>query len=91
MVYRLKNKKRFFTFISLLIIVVILFIGTVSSTGKNAIQENQFITVRQGDTLWKIASSHRGSIEIRHYIYKLKEVNNLNDAIIYAGQKLELP
>lgn len=91
MVYRLKNKRKFFTLIFLLIVVVLLLIGTVSSTGKNSQHEQQFITVRPGDTLWEIASNHRGTMEIRQYIFKLKKVNNLNDSIIYAGQRLELP
>ena len=39
----------------------------------------------------EIASNHRGTMEIRQYIFKLKKVNNLNDSIIYAGQRLELP
>ena len=47
MVYRLKNKENFHSNF-LLIVVVLLLIGTVSSTGKNSQHEQQFITVRPG-------------------------------------------
>lgn len=89
-VYRLRNKKKFFTFL-LLLFVLIMLIGSVVSTGKNINKEYKTITVRQGDTLWDIAAKHCGKIEIRKYIYQIKKVNNLDDAIIYVGQKLNLP
>ncbi|NLX77785.1 MAG: LysM peptidoglycan-binding domain-containing protein [Clostridiaceae bacterium] len=89
--YRLKNKKRFFTFLLLLFSVIVLFVGSVVSAGENLKKEYKTVTVRQGDTLWGIASEHRGNMDIRQYIYQIKKINNLEDAIIYAGQKLNLP
>ena len=89
--YRLKNKKSFFTFLLLLFSVIVLFVGSVVSAGENLKKEYKTVTVRQGDTLWGIASEHRGNMDIRQYIYQIKKINNLEDAIIYAGQKLNLP
>ena len=71
--------------------VIIFFVGSVISSGKNVNKEYKTITVRQGDTLWDIASKHCGKMEIRQYIYQIKKVNNLDDAIIYVGQKINLP
>lgn len=48
------------------------------------------VTVRQGDTLWKIAQDHRGSTEIRKYIYNIQKLNNIKSNI-YPGQELLLP
>ncbi|NLM09564.1 MAG: LysM peptidoglycan-binding domain-containing protein [Clostridiaceae bacterium] len=90
-VYRLKNKNRFFTVLFLMFTVIIFFVGSVISSGKNVNKEYKTITVRQGDTLWDIASKHCGKMEIRQYIYQIKKVNNLDDAIIYVGQKINLP
>mgnify|MGYP001270282840 CR=1 FL=1 len=90
-VYRLKNKKRFLTFIIITFAVIMLFVGSVVSAGKNVSREYKTVTVRQGDTLWDIAGKYRGKTDIRQYIYQIKKVNNLDNAIIYAGQKIILP
>jgi len=90
-VYRLKNKRRFLMFLFLLFTLTALIIGSVSSAGKNVRREYRAITVRQGDTLWDIAGKYRGKTEIREYIYKVKKLNNLENATIYTGQKLYLP
>jgi len=90
-VYRLKNKKRFLTFIIITFAVIMLFVGSVVSAGKNVSREYKTVTVRQGDTLWDIAGKYCGKTEIRQYIYQIKKVNNLDNAIIYAGQKIILP
>ena len=90
-VYRLKNKKRFLTFIIITFAVIMLFVGSVVSAGKNVSREYKTVTVRQGDTLWDIAGKYRGKTDIRQYIYQIKKVNNLDDAIIYVGQKINLP
>jgi len=90
-VYRLKRKNRFIVFLFILFAVTALIIGSVSSNGKNAKREYRTITVRQGDTLWGIADKYRGKTEIREYIYQIKKLNNLDNATIYAGQKLSLP
>jgi hypothetical protein len=47
------------------------------------------ITARQGDTLWSIASAHRGSIGITTYVDKLVDLNG--GASIQTGQAVVLP
>lgn len=78
-------------FIFLLSTIAVFVVGTVGSAGKNARKEYKSITVRQGDTLWNIAAQYRGETEIREYIYQIKKLNNLDNATIYPGQKLDLP
>ncbi|HEY8499615.1 MAG TPA: LysM peptidoglycan-binding domain-containing protein [Clostridia bacterium] len=89
--YYLKDRKRFDAFL-FFIALMLLFIGTVSlSNAGNIITECRLVTVNHGDTLWEIAGKYRGSSEIREYIYKIRKINNLDSAVIYAGQTLKLP
>jgi len=47
-------------------------------------------TVCPGDTLWSIANSHRGQMDVRKYIYQIQKLNNIKSTI-YPGQELLLP
>jgi len=89
--YRLRNRKRFSAFL-FCTALFLLFIGTVTlSNAGNIKNEYRTVTVNHGDTLWEIAGKYRGTTEIRQYIYKIRKINNLNSAAIYAGQMLVLP
>jgi len=89
--YRLKNKRRFAAFL-FCTALMLLFIGTISlSNAGNITAEHRLVRVNHGDTLWEIAGKYRGGTEIREYIYKIKKMNNLDSAVIYAGQTLKLP
>ncbi len=46
--------------------------------------------VSPGETLWQIASSNRGTMEIRKYIHLVEQLNDL-EGPIQPGQKLLLP
>jgi len=52
--------------------------------------EFKVITIRSGDTLWSIAEKYNKKGDIREYIYKLKELNNLKDSSIIAGNELKV-
>jgi len=90
--YRLKNKKRF-AFIISLIVLAVTFAGFITSAGASSPQpdEHKVIRVEKGDTLWEIASTHSDNIDIRKYIYNIKQLNNLTGDTIYEGQVLLLP
>lgn len=88
--YRLKNKRRFVSFLFLFIMVG-LCIGSVVSAAGNIQDETQVVTIRPGDTLWDIAQVYSNHVEIRKYIYEIKKVNQLENSTIYAGQQLVLP
>lgn len=88
--YRLNNKKRFFSFLFLLFFITVL-AGSVVAAAGNEGSESRTVMVRPGDTLWGIAQENAGNKDIRQYVYNLKKVNQLEDATIYAGQKLYLP
>ncbi|MFN7250737.1 MAG: LysM peptidoglycan-binding domain-containing protein [Anaerobacillus sp.] len=49
------------------------------------------VEVKNGDTLWSIASKYTDGVTVQSYITILKEQNNLRDHHIYAGQVLLVP
>ncbi len=89
--YILKNRRRFFTFIMLLIIILTctFLAGTVNGTDTS---ENYItVTVEYGDTLWDIAREYNPEGDIRQYIHRIEKFNNITDSTIYAGEILRLP
>ena len=51
------------------------------------------VTVEAHDTLWDIAAKKvDDTVDIREYMYEVKELNHLQDAgALHPGQKLKLP
>ena len=92
--YVLVNKARFFTFILIVIgLIFFIFFSTKVAGSGGQEQEETFVqyTVSVGDTLWDIANSYRNSTEIRKYISRLMELNQLTSADITAGDTLVIP
>lgn len=87
---KLKNRSRFIFFLCLSGLIATLYLGTIISAG-----EKQFVPkekyVRAGDTLWSIASEENIKMDIRDYIYEIKQLNDLIDNTIYPGMTLKLP
>lgn len=91
--YRLKNKRRFATFIVLFVMMAV-FTGMIVNAGATSRVKQEYydiIKVKSGDSLWKIASTNTDSKDIREYIYEVKEINRLDSDVIYVGQTLMLP
>ena len=48
-------------------------------------------TVKPGDTMWDIASSHYDDdVDINRVIYEIKKENNMNDVSLSVGQTITL-
>jgi nucleoid-associated protein YgaU len=89
--YVLKNKTRFFTFLSTIFIlsVVIAFTGNVYGY-----KEPNYTTVKvkSGDTLWNIVmTNYNDKADIRKNIYEIKKINNLVSSEIFEGTQLLIP
>lgn len=85
---KIVNKKRFISVVTILTIVVITLFSKCSATKKVEAEE---ITVSAGDTLWSIACEYKKSgQDVREYLYNLRELNELNDCIIYPGQVIKI-
>lgn len=88
--YRLKNKVRFFSFLAMIIISLILAVSATIAYGDRE-PSLKAVTVKRGDTLWNIAEKYNKNGDIRKYIYEIKKLNNLNTSNIYAGDTIILP
>ena len=87
---KIVNLPRFI--ISMIIIVCILsFITSMLTTRVFSAASIQYdsIVVSEGDTLWSIAKNIGGNVNKN--IYEIKEINNLENSIIYVGQELKIP
>ncbi len=90
---KIVNKARFTVFC--LVLMGLLSYG-VSSAVNYASATNTpdtvLIFVQEGDTLWDIAREHSaGGRDIRRLVDEIKVYNGLENAVIRAGDKLEIP
>ncbi len=74
--YVLKNGKRFSIFIGLILVIAVSLISVVTVYGYKTPQY-KVISVRNGDTLWSIATNI-SSGDVRENVYKLQTANNLS-------------
>lgn len=50
------------------------------------------IVVNEGDTLWNIAKPYYdGKADYRNLISTIKEINEINECVIYPGQEILIP
>ncbi|WP_010243522.1 LysM peptidoglycan-binding domain-containing protein [Acetivibrio cellulolyticus] len=87
--YVLKNKARFYIFITGLVMSMLLVFSATKAYGYKE-PEFEVITIKSGDTLWDIAKKYNKKGDIREYIYDLKKINDLNDCSIMTGSELKV-
>lgn len=87
--YILKNKTRFYIFVTVLAISILTVFSFTKAYGYKE-RELEIIIIKSGDTLWDIAKKYNKKGDIREYIYDLKIINNLNDSSIMAGSELKV-
>lgn len=85
--YRIAQKRRFFGFVSAVVLVVGFACGC--ATAKNTVEATTIHVVQSGETVWDIAKQYcpRGT-DVRRFMYEIAEDNGLNDYIIHAGERL---
>lgn len=95
---KIKNVKKFIRGVLIILgIIFILSLIFVKSTLSYTTNEYKTIYVKNGDTLWSIASdlqennSYYEGKDIRYIIGDLKEINKLNNSMVYANQELQIP
>lgn len=94
--YRIKSKFRFTIFISLVIIAVFALTAAVfgcSNASGLETQEYRTVVVKNGDTLWNIASENcdNNDKDIRKTIHEIETINKLDSQYLQAGQELVVP
>jgi nucleoid-associated protein YgaU len=89
--YVLKNKGRFYIFV----IMVTILLSSISllnfAQSADIGMAYTTVVVEPGDTLWDLAKEYSSSKDLRRYIKKIEEVNNLKDSTIYEGDILKMP
>ena len=97
--YKIVNPKRFYIFLSLLLVSLLFLTFSLSAFfidhpvfGQAEI-EGKTIIVKQGDTLWSLASpiAKKENKDIRVLLYEIQERNDLHSIHIFPGQELILP
>jgi cell division protein YceG involved in septum cleavage len=88
--YVLKNKKRFY---SIIITLSVIIMTTFFTTAAYGYEETKFdlVQVKKGDTLWSMASKCQKNTDIRKVIFEIKKANNLTESIIYEGDYMLIP
>lgn len=88
--YVLKNKRKFYSIIMTLSIVLTTVFFAVNAYGYEG-KSYETVTVQKGDTLWAIAEKYCERGDIRRFIYEIKRANNMKESVIYAGEALKIP
>ena len=79
-------------YISLIVILVIIVVIGMGSNKNEFVYEGQTHIVESGETLYDISYRYlenTNSIDIREYVYELREFNDI-DSLIYPGQKIKI-
>ena len=79
----------------LFILALIIIFNTIISyeLAKSEYKTYSYVVVG-GDTIWSIATnicSNNENLYIKNVIKDIREINNLDEPIIYIGQEIELP
>lgn len=79
-------------FVAMLFAVLAVFGGYSAATGEAGEPvETRTVMVREGDTLWGIASQVAEPGEVREMVYRIQELNSLPSAGLAEGQRLAVP
>ena len=78
--------------IVILILVSIIMSIVVLKTSGNVPENHKEIRIEKGQTLWEIANKHNSQEnDIRKLIFDIKELNELNSAMLQPGDTLLIP
>ena len=71
-------------------------IASIDKSGFNVESDeseiNETTMVQDGDTLWNIAKEYNeNDTDLRKFVYKIRELNDLDDAMLYPGKELKIP
>lgn len=93
--YVIVNRKRFFSFLTLslliLMVLVTFIVSTHGASGQEEIYYNEY-RVGKGDTLWKISNYYSdANVDIRQFIHEIKKINDMKTSAIYEGDIIKIP
>jgi len=93
--YRIANKFRFTTFVTLVILACVIITGSAmgcfTASSKDAIKYTT-IQVQAGDTLWNLAREYGSTKkDVREVIYEICKLNDVTAETLQAGQYITIP
>ena len=93
--YRITNKFRFITSLTILMLVVAFgssaLFGFGAVAGKD-VQEYITVQVQAGDTLWDLAKNYGPSnVDCRKVVFEIQQINGVSANTLQAGQYISIP
>lgn len=75
-----------------LLCVGILLLGAVFGSTMDGVEwQEEIYRVKSGDSLWKVSGLYcPDDVDRREWIAEVQELNDLEDSIIYPGQRLKV-
>ena len=93
--YRIKNKFRFITALTVLLLLLAFAGSSVLGLNQASGSEvRKFVTVqvKNGDTLWDLARTYGPSdADCRRVIYEIEKINGVDANTLQAGQYITIP
>lgn len=94
--YRIVNPVRFFMFVVISIMVVILAgysIMGISDADAAAVRSYKQVIIQDGDNLWNLIESYNpgAGIDVRNAIYDVYEINDISACDIKPGETIFIP
>ena len=93
--YRIKNKFRFITSLTIMMLLVAFASSCLFGFGVAAgsdVMETITVEVHDGDTLWDLAKTYGPkNMDCRRLVYEIQKINGVNASSLVAGQSIEIP
>lgn len=93
--YRIANKFRFITFLTVFMLITAFSVSAVFGFGSAAgsdVQTFKTVQVQPGDTLWTLAKQYGpNNVDCRKLIYEIQQINDVSAYTLQAGQYISIP
>ncbi len=93
--YRIKSKFRFYLFLTITFLAIIITVGTIAGYNQALSMSNpayEEITTITGDTLWKLAKEYGpADQDVRKVVHAICRINDTSADELKAGQKILIP
>lgn len=94
--YVIVNAKRFFIFITLILILftsLFFMIFNIQKAYGDILEENfKEYYISKGDNLWNIALENMPEgYDVRKMVYEIKKINGIDTGLIYEGSTIKIP
>ncbi|HYE83987.1 MAG TPA: LysM peptidoglycan-binding domain-containing protein [Clostridia bacterium] len=90
--YIIKSKIRFLISVSIIMIIAVSSVFTLAVSAKGSSEAALTAEyVEEGDTIWSLSTNYAGDMDIREYISKVMDINDLQSANIKPGDLLYFP